>query len=158
MKETGKVILEAFHYQMHPCNHAAKSIIDSKRYGNLLSTSSKLSALPGQFGPDNIRFQYKFGGGACLDLGYIFSSTMFFTGGDGKFEVVKAVPRLNKNDEKIDDAIEVDMLFHPRDSDVTIKCHAKGDLNPPKKFGILSIGEMPVFTADMEYGTITISK
>ena len=156
-RETGKVAMEAFHWQFHPCNHVVKAIIDSKRYGELLSTSASL-CLPQMFGEDDIRFQYNTGGGACLDLAYIFSSTRYFAGSDGAYEVVKAEPRLNKKDKRVDDAIEADIVFHRKDSHQIVKCHVSGDFCTPKKWGIIDTTGIPYFVAELENAKITITK
>jgi predicted dehydrogenase len=157
-QETGKIAMEAFHWQFHPVNNVVKSIIDSKRYGDLLSTSASLWAPSRGFGPDDIRLQYATGGGACLDLAYIFSSTMYFAGGKGKYEVLDVKHRPTKRDAKVDERVEANMLFHPEGSDRTIKCHVVGDLDTPKHFGIIGDFSMPLFKAELEQANIVISK
>ena len=155
--ETGKIALEAFHWQFHPSNHVVKSIIDSKKYGELLSMSASLD-LPKLFPDTDIRFQYETGGGACLDLAYIFSATKYFTGGAGEYEVVKATPRLHTNDQRVDEAIEADILYHPKGSSRTVKCRISGDLNKPKKWGVIGSMGTPYFVAELDHAKITIQK
>ena len=87
-QETGKVILEAFHWQFHPANHVLKAYTESQKYGNLLSVSTRLFV--GQnFGTDDIRVQYSLSGGASMDLSYVYSAIQYFVGADGRFEVTR---------------------------------------------------------------------
>jgi predicted dehydrogenase len=102
-QETGKVALEAYHWQFHPAAHVVKSLVESGRYGNLLSTEVSLP-LPGGF------LAKKLTRGACMDLGYVFSATRYFVG-SSDYEVSKAVPRIHSGDRKIDEAMRADLIF-----------------------------------------------
>ena len=91
-------------------------------------------------------------------MSYIFSATRYFTGGDGEYEVVKAEPRLNRKDKRVDTAIEADIVFRRKGSDRTVKCHVSGDLSTPKKWGIVDMSGFPYFVAELEHAKITIQK
>jgi len=41
---SGKILMEAFHYQFHPAAHAFRNIIDSGVYGNVISTDAIMTA------------------------------------------------------------------------------------------------------------------
>jgi predicted dehydrogenase len=68
---TGKVGLEAFHWRFHPAAHRLKEIVESGKYGYPTSIYAQLNVPAGQFDKNNIRFNYKLGGGACMDLTYV---------------------------------------------------------------------------------------
>ncbi|KAL2353474.1 NAD binding oxidoreductase [Cryomyces antarcticus] len=79
-KETGRVALEAFHWQFHPAAHVVKSLVDSGRYGSVLFISTSLYLPVGTMPRDDIRFKYDLAGGACMDLAYVFSATRYYIG------------------------------------------------------------------------------
>ena len=66
-RETGLVLLEAFHYRYHPVFLRALEIVDSGALG-------QIQRIDGRFGirtpgPGDIRMHYETGGGATMDLG-----------------------------------------------------------------------------------------
>ena len=66
-RETGLVLLEAFHYRYHPVFLRALEIIDSGALG-------QVQRIDGRFGirtpgPSDIRMHYETGGGATMDVG-----------------------------------------------------------------------------------------
>jgi len=81
----GLVLLEAFHYRFHPVAHRVKAIIESGELGVVKSTTTAL-AMPRGMLPlkaDDIRFNYKLGGGALMDMGcYTINSMRYFAGAD----------------------------------------------------------------------------
>ena len=66
-KETGLVLIEAFHYRYHPVFLTALDIYDS----GILGKISKIDArfLVGTPNASNIRMHYETGGGATMDMG-----------------------------------------------------------------------------------------
>jgi predicted dehydrogenase len=57
-KETGKIALEALHQKFHPADHVAKAIIDSGRYGDMISTDASMSIPSRTLPKDDTRFVY----------------------------------------------------------------------------------------------------
>ncbi|KAI0076155.1 NAD(P)-binding protein [Panus rudis PR-1116 ss-1] len=82
-EQKGLVLLEAFHYRFHPVVLRAKQIVDSGELGKLQSVHASLAVPRGIFKKDNIRFDFKLGGGALMDMGcYVTSATRYFVSGN----------------------------------------------------------------------------
>lgn len=156
-KETGRVIMEAFHYQFHPANHVLKSLVDSGKYGRLTSISTGLWVV-GTYPPIDIRMNYHLGGGASMDLAYVFSAIQYFVGDDGEYVVTKADPILYPNDKLVDHLMEAEILFKPRDGSGPVVCKATADLRPPRILGIISTVKLPSASLEFEKANITITK
>jgi predicted dehydrogenase len=157
-QETGKVILEAFHWQFHPVNHILKALIDSGKYGSVLSIHADLWAADA-FPKDDIRNIYTLGGGAAMDLGYIFSAIRYFLGPDGEYEVDASTPRLHPHDKLVDERVDAKITFRPGDSSRNpIRCTAVADLRPPVVLGIIPLPKYPTVIIELEQGTLTITK
>ena len=104
---------------------------------------------------DDIRFNFDLAGGASLDLSYVYSSVCYFCGIDNissaKFEVHNATARPNKNEKRIDEAM--DAVFSIRDSrkpeQAPVKATSHADLAVPKLFGLFpkfwaAVGEVSI--------------
>ena len=161
-QETGKVALEAFHWQFHPAAHVVKALIDSGRYGNVTATSAYMVMPAGMISDDDIRFKYdKLAGGACMDLTYVFSTTRYFVGAYDDYEVLEAVPRINKKDKKIDDSMKTTLLFRMGEGRPDVRSTTHADLCEPKLWGFI-----PMFwhtmnvnvVIELEKATITFIK
>ena len=135
-RETGKVAMEAMHWQFHPAAHVVKALVESERFGKLQRCEATLVLPAGMFGEDDIRFNFDTGGGSCMDLGYVFSAVRYFVG-EGEFELLSAKPRKRTKDERVDEAMEADMVLRPSDGGEDIKCRIHCDLTKPKIMGIL---------------------
>ena len=160
-EETGKVAMEAMHWQFHPAVHVVKSLMQSGKYGQLKRCEATLVLPAGMFSENDIRFHYDLGGGSCMDLGYVFSTLQYYVGGDekGEFEVVSAKSRRNKKDERVDEAMEAEMVWKPKSGGDEVKCRIHCDLAKPKILGIIpSTMGSPVLTLEMERGTIKFTK
>lgn len=127
---TNKVILEAFHWRFHPAAHRIKELIESGQYGYPTSIYARLVAPAGQFGKDNIRYKYDLGGGACMDLTYIFCASAYYASPDitkCTFDFSETVTRLHKGDKNIDEAVDskfmIEQVGRP-----PVKCHVEGDM------------------------------
>lgn len=156
--ETGKVILEGFHWQFHPVAHVTKALVDSGKYGRVQSIHADLWSAD-NFPEDDIRSVYALGGGAAMDLGYVFSAIEYFVGGNGHFEVTKATPRLHQNDKLVDERIEAEMTFHPSDKSAKpITCTVAADLKPPYLLGFIPKPVYPQVIIDTEVARMTLSK
>jgi predicted dehydrogenase len=155
-QETGKVALEAYHWQFHPAAHVVKSLVESGRYGHLLSTEVSLPLPGGVLAKDDIRFKYeKLAGGACMDLGYVFSATRYFVG-SSDYEISKAVPRIHSGDRKIDEAMRADLIFHMSDGKPDVKSTVIADLAESKFLGIIPQIWHPQYAKlELEKATVT---
>jgi predicted dehydrogenase len=58
-----KVALEAYHWRFHPAAHVTKAIVDSGKYGNPISVKAGFGIPRGAINKDDIRYNYKLGGG-----------------------------------------------------------------------------------------------
>ena len=160
-EETGKIAMEAMHWQFHPAVHVVKSLLQSGKYGRLKRCEATFVLPAGMFGEDDIRFRYDLGGGSCMDLGYVFSTLQYYVGGDekGEFEVVSAKPRGNMKDERVDEAMDAEMVWKPKSGGEDVKCRIHCDLAKAKILGVIpSTMGTPVLTLEMERGTIKFAK
>jgi len=66
-RETGLVLMEAFHYRYHPCFLRALEIVDSGVLGKLERIEARF--VIGMPEPADIRMHYETGGGATMDVG-----------------------------------------------------------------------------------------
>lgn len=104
--ETGKVLMDAFHYRYHPIFIRAKEIVDSGVLG-------KITEIEGAFhipvtDPDSIRLQYATGGGVTMDIGcYPISWLRHITGEEP--EEIKAQAEVGPPD--VDLMLETEMRF-----------------------------------------------
>lgn len=139
-------------------NHVAKALIDSGKYGQVLSVHADFWAAD-NFPKDDLRTVYALGGGTAMDLGYIFSAIRYFVGGNGDFKATRAVPRLHESDQLVDEKIEAEMIFHPTgDSAKPILCTAAADLKPPTLLGFIPKPVYSKVIIETELATVTLSK
>ncbi|KAL9617085.1 MAG: hypothetical protein Q9160_008115 [Pyrenula sp. 1 TL-2023] len=153
-ERTGNVALEAFHWRFHPAAHYVKELVDSGTYGALKSVAVKFHLTAGFFPKDDIRFQYRLGGGSCMDLTYVFSASSYFSsaGENTAVEVLRTEPRISKTDTKIDEAMKSTFtLTNPGKPAVT--CNVDAELALPNLFGII-----PRFWAGLPTATIELEK
>ncbi|KAJ9628636.1 hypothetical protein H2203_002538 [Taxawa tesnikishii (nom. ined.)] len=116
-ERTGKVLMEAFHWQFHPAAHVWRSIIDSGKYGNVISTVSRMTASPGV--PDgDIRWQYDLAGGSFMDCTYALSFTRYALHAGTPEKILSAVTRPYKKDKRVDEAMNATLLFRDARGDV----------------------------------------
>ena len=155
-EETGKVALEAYHWQFHPAAHVVKSLVDSGRYGNLLSTYVSFPLPAGVLAKDDIRFKYeKLAGGACMDLAYVFSATRYFVGASD-YEVSDAKARIHPGDKNIDEAMKASLIFHKGNGKPDVKSTVVADLAEAKLWGIIPPIWQPQYVKlELEKATIT---
>lgn len=136
---TGRIALEAFHWNFHPAAHTTKALIDSGEFGPNQSVDVKLR-LPGfALGNDDIRFNYDLAGGSCMDLTYVFSAATYFASTEmlkSSYRVIEALPRRNACDPRIDDAMTAQFFVrYPDRPDV--KCTVSCALVSDRIFGLL---------------------
>ncbi|TKA77995.1 hypothetical protein B0A55_03839 [Friedmanniomyces simplex] len=159
--ETGKVVLEAFHWRLHPAAHLVKSLVDSGDYGAVQEVRTRMALPAGTMGKDDIRFQYGLAGGSCMDMIYVYSATSYFAAPslrDVKVEVQSAVPRVNARDGKIDEAMTTDYTITSPSANngQPVHCHAETDLAVPWLWGIIPPLWEGTITATVELEKATI--
>ncbi|CAD0088102.1 unnamed protein product [Aureobasidium vineae] len=137
-QETGKVVLEAFHWRFHPAAHLCKQLVASGEYGKVKEVTTKM-ALPAAFlSKDDIRFNYDLAGGSCMDLTYVFSATSYYATSslaEAKIEVIEATARTNKKDPLVDEAMQT--TYTVTSNGNTVTCHTQCDLAAPWLWGII---------------------
>ena len=156
--KTSKVALEAFHWRFHPAAHRVKSIIEGGKYGSPRKIYARLKLLPGTVGKDDIRLKYDLGGGACMDLTYVFSASSYFASPDitkCKFNVLEATPRVNSTDKRVDEAMDSKFVVE-QDDKQPVECHVQCDLIMPNLFGFIPRVWMasPIATIELERAKI----
>jgi predicted dehydrogenase len=91
-EETGRVLVEAFHYRYHPLAARMKEIVDGGSLGRIEHIEAHL-CIP-LIRPGDIRFRYELAGGATMDVGcYAIHIVRFLAGAEP--EVTRAEARLS---------------------------------------------------------------
>jgi predicted dehydrogenase len=104
--DTGRVLVEAFHYRYHPLAARLKAILDSGEIGRIRHIEAEFS-VP-LFAPRSIQFRYDLAGGATMDVGcYAINLLRFLAGAEP--EVVRARARLLR--PQIDRLMTADFRF-----------------------------------------------
>jgi predicted dehydrogenase len=79
--DTGRVLVEAFHYRYHPLAARLKAILDSGEIGQIQRIETEFSVPLLQ--PRSIQFRYDLGGGATMDVGcYAINLLRFLAGAE----------------------------------------------------------------------------
>lgn len=108
--KSGKILMEAFHWQFHPAAHVWRSIIDSGKYGNVLTTDAMMTASPGVPHGD-IRWQYDLAGGSAMDATYALSFTRYALRTKTPEKILSSVARPYSKDSRVDEAMYTTALF-----------------------------------------------
>lgn len=137
--ETGRLLVEAFHYRYHPLAARVRAIVHGGELGRLERLEGHFSV---PFIPaTDIRFDYALGGGATMDLGcYPLQMLQWFPGLAPR--VVRASARLGPPD--VDVAMEAE-LEYPGGATGRMTC----SMEPDAPLGAS-------FTARGERGTLTV--
>ena len=102
-RETGLVLLEAFHYRYHPLFLRAIEVVQSGQLGKLKHVEAQF--IIGQIKPDDIRMHFETGGGATMDMGcYPISWLRHITGQEPT--VVRATAK--EGNPQVDLRLEID--------------------------------------------------
>lgn len=104
--ESGRVVMEAFHYRNHPLALRIEQIIASGELGKLEWVEATLCYPLPMF--SDIRYEYSLAGGATMDAG-CYTVDMARTFGGGTPEVVSA--QANLHNPQIDRAMTAELLF-----------------------------------------------
>lgn len=137
---TGKVVLEAMHWRLHPAAHTIKQLIDSGKYGAVQSIHPILTLHSGLFTTDDPRFKYKYAGGAMMDLIYVVSIAAYLSSltADSVVSVDSAKPRLTAADPQVDEAMTAEVSVKPSASSASsIKWSLHCDLMQSKLLGVV---------------------
>ncbi len=123
-RETGQVLMDAFHYRYHPIFHRAREIYESGLLGTIREVSARFHAPV--IDPGDIRMQYETGGGVTMDIGCYPISWVRHLTGDEPVEVT-AVAEVGPPD--VDVFLATEMIFPGG-----IKASTSGDMRPSAKF------------------------
>ncbi|MFN8495131.1 MAG: Gfo/Idh/MocA family oxidoreductase [Caldilineaceae bacterium] len=105
-QETGRVLMEAFHYRYHPLLSRAKALLDSGELGALRHIEAKFCTL--LLRQNDIRYRYDLAGGATMDLGcYTVNLIRYLAGAEPT--VVRAQAKLAA--PQVDRSMEADFRF-----------------------------------------------
>ena len=104
--QTGRVLVEAFHYRYHPLATRMKHIVESGELGRLRDV--EVSFCVPMLLPKDIRFDYALAGGATMDLG-CYAIHMLRHLAEGEPEVLRARALLKSPD--VDRFMEAEMRF-----------------------------------------------
>ncbi len=106
-EETGRVLMEAFHYRYHPLARRVEEIIASGEIGAVRELEAAFF-IPLFLRPRDIRFQYELAGGAVMDTGcYCVSLLRWLAKSEPK--IISARPR--KSSPEVDRLMFAEMLF-----------------------------------------------
>ena len=105
-RDTGRVLMEAFHWRYHPLASRIRAIIDADEIGAVRHVEAHL-CIP-LLRPGDIRFRRDLAGGATMDVGcYTINIVRFLAGAEP--EVVRAAARLSS--PGVDRYMEADFRF-----------------------------------------------
>lgn len=123
-RDTGLILMDAFHYRYHPLFHEAKTIYQSGKLGQIESIFAIFS-IPNTPPETDIRMIYATAGGVTMDIGcYPISWIRHLT--DIEPEVLKA--------NAITGPKHVDLMLEAQFSLNGIEATVKGDMRPGGKF------------------------
>lgn len=114
-RDSGLVVLEAFHYRYHPLARRLREIIDSGELGALRQVSTAMCFPLPKF--SDIRYDYGLAGGALMDAGCYAVHLARLLGGEPEVISAKAVLR----DARVDRAMRAELWF-PGGHPGTIRC------------------------------------
>lgn len=124
--ETGRVLMEAFHYRYHPLILRAKEILDSGEIGAVRELQADFF-IPLFLRPKDIRFRYALAGGGAMDTGCYCVNLLRYLGG-GEPRVVSAHAKLSS--PQVDRAMRAELQF---ENGVTAKLGCSLAAFPPLK-------------------------
>lgn len=105
--ETGRVLMEAFHYRYHPLAKRVQEIIDSGEIGAVRQLQAEFF-IPLFLRPNDIRFQYALAGGAVMDTGCYCINLLRWL---GKSEPQIVSARARKSSPQVDRLMFAELHF-----------------------------------------------
>lgn len=156
---TGKVILEAMHWQFHPAAHKVRELIQSDKYGAVRSVKARMVLPGGIIATDDCRFQYQYAGGSLMDLVYVVSCAKYFSNvtSDSVVAVSSATARLAAGDQRIDEAMTSELsVTTPGSQRAPIAWSVHCDMAQPKLAGLVPKlwDAVPTCTIELEKARI----
>ncbi|MGW5571694.1 Gfo/Idh/MocA family protein [Nocardia thailandica] len=115
--DSGRVVMEAFHYRYHPLIRAAEEIIASGELGTVTRVEAAMSFPLPKF--SDIRYDYGLAGGALMDAG-CYAVHMARVLGGAEPEVVSATAKPHR-DPRVDRAMSAELRF-PAGHTGSIRC------------------------------------
>ena len=109
-EECGKILMEAFHWQFHPAAHYFRLILDSGKYGRIISTNAQATSTP-SIPKGDIRWQYDLAGGSLMDLTYVLSFTRYALIAGAPEEVITAKAQPSEHDHRVDSSMKAALRF-----------------------------------------------
>ncbi len=106
-EETGRVLMEAFHYRYHPLARRIQEIIDGGEIGAVRELHAEFF-IPLFMRPRDIRFRYDLAGGALMDTGCYCVNFLRWL---GKSEPQIVSARAKKISENVDRVMWAEMRF-----------------------------------------------
>jgi predicted dehydrogenase len=104
--DSGRVLVEAFHYRYHPLATRLKAILDSGEIGRIERIETEFSVPLLQ--PSSIQFRYELAGGATMDVGcYVINLLRFLAGAEP--QVAHAEARLIR--PQVDRLMTAELVF-----------------------------------------------
>ncbi|KAF8159171.1 hypothetical protein B0H34DRAFT_392617 [Crassisporium funariophilum] len=156
-KETGKILMEAFHWQFHPAAHRFREILDSGEYGKIVRTDAAMTSTPG-LPSDDIRWKYELSGGSLMDLTYVLSFTRYALHARIPESVLHAKATPAEHDPRVDSAMQATLMFKVGSesgdsSDVYSTIYA--DMAREWAYGLIPrIWELPSIRVETEHAEI----
>lgn len=133
-EETGRVLMEAFHYRYHPLALRVEEIISSGELGSVRELEADFF-IPLFLRPRDIRFQYELAGGALMDTGCYCVSFLRWL---AKCEPTILSARARKASPEVDRLMFAEMLF---ENGVRAKLGCSLAAFPPVKISARVVGD-----------------
>jgi predicted dehydrogenase len=154
-KKAGKVCVEGFHWRFHPAAHVVDALVSSRRYGDVLSTHSRMTTPKGTIPKSNIRWQYDLAGGALMDMTYVLSSTRYYLH-QPKLESVNSATAIPApHDSRVDSSMSAELTFKSDLSSNPVKSTIYADMNRANHFGLIPrVWELPSIKIECEKATV----
>ncbi|KAG0283549.1 hypothetical protein BGZ96_012055, partial [Linnemannia gamsii] len=113
------VLLEAFHYRFHPASIRFRELVQSHlAEGHAIKKIESVMSFPTIFGKDDIRFNYKLGGGIVMDSGcYTINGIRYFSGLEVE-TVESATPKIIS--ENVDGRMEATLKLKGSEAEVKL--------------------------------------
>ncbi|KAF4615568.1 hypothetical protein D9613_013002 [Agrocybe pediades] len=96
-KQSGKILMEAFHWQFHPAAHLFRELLDS-----------------GDCPPGDIRWQFDLAGGSLMDMTYAISFTRYALHAETPEKVLSATAGPSSHDPRVDRSMTAALQFKLR--------------------------------------------
>ncbi|KAK2808391.1 hypothetical protein FQN50_004776 [Emmonsiellopsis sp. PD_5] len=155
--KANRVALEAFHWQFHPAAHVVNSLINSGKYGRVLSTRARMTTPANTVPKSNIRWQYDLAGGSLMDMTYVISATRYFLDAGTPQRIEYAKARTLPSDRRVDEAIDARMWFESKVAagEGTVRSDIITDMNQPYVGHVIpKVWELPSIMIELEHATI----